>query len=39
MMPNTAFDVAMLDFTYPEAHAWSIVPAGDDGPRRQRLDG
>ncbi|KAG2587904.1 hypothetical protein PVAP13_5NG178300 [Panicum virgatum] len=22
MMPNTAFDVAMLDFTNPEAHAW-----------------
>jgi hypothetical protein len=31
----------MLDFTNPEAHAWfkSIVPAADDGPRRQRLDG
>jgi len=41
MMPNTAFDVAMLDFTNPEAHAWfkSIVPARDDGPRRQRLYG
>ena len=41
MMPNTAFDVAMLDFTNPEAHAWfkSIVPARDDGPWRQRLDG
>nr|CAB3472779.1 unnamed protein product [Digitaria exilis] len=22
MMPNTAFDVAMLDFTNPDAHAW-----------------
>ncbi|OEL24209.1 Sulfoquinovosidase [Dichanthelium oligosanthes] len=22
MMPNTVFDVAMLDFTNPEAHAW-----------------
>ncbi|TVU22609.1 hypothetical protein EJB05_32320, partial [Eragrostis curvula] len=22
MMPNTAFDVAMLDFTNPEAHTW-----------------
>jgi alpha-glucosidase (family GH31 glycosyl hydrolase) len=22
MMPNTAFDVAMLDFTNPEAHVW-----------------
>jgi len=41
MMPNTAFDVAMLDFTNPEAHAWfkSIVPTRDDGPRHQRLDG
>ncbi|GJN06259.1 hypothetical protein PR202_ga23968 [Eleusine coracana subsp. coracana] len=34
MMPNTAFDVAMLDFTNPEAHAWFkkiLQGMADDG--------